>query len=74
MADEISVTLALILLAVVGCASPEERRQTMAWQEICRHAPHHAGQSIEADEQRAMDIVNGWKSSVEAIDKRCLTR
>ena len=74
MAKEVSVTLTLILLAVVGCASPDERRQTMAWQEICRHAPHRAGQPIDYAEQRAMDVVDGWKDSVERIDEVCATR
>lgn len=59
------------LLLLTGCATTP---QQVAWATICSRAPHRPGQAIGQDEQRAMDVVDGWALSVEELDARCQTK
>lgn len=66
----------LLAFSLVGCArlkvpNRQDAAEARAWQTICAHAPHQAGQPIEWDEQRAMDRVGAWQMSVSELDAYC---
>jgi hypothetical protein len=65
--------LIALLLMAGGCATTKHPAE-IAWDEICRNAPHVAGQEIEQPEQRAMNVVGGWDMSVEQVDAICAER
>ena len=66
------VSLLVALMALLGCATPQQRAEAHAWRVICAEAPHALGQRLEAREQKAMAVVDPqWRLSVEAVDTRC---
>ena len=69
-----SILCALLVGTLLGCATPAQQQAHQDWEEVCRYAPHTAGQEIGLLEQRAMTRQDLWRYSVEELDRRCAER
>ena len=65
----LATLISLPLLTVAGCATPEQRRLTHAWREVCREAPYTGGE-LSQQSVKAMAVI-GWDVSVDEINRRC---
>ena len=62
--------MTMVCVGLMGCATPQERALTRAWEQVCEDAPYHAGEPIEMGTLKAMHRI-GWTTSVDMINSKC---